>query len=186
MNYNLYEVSVGPKNEKTQKTFFVIFSILKYLNLAIIGLSLVLAISLNNLFYVIAVIFILSYLLCMFFSKKFYNFYDYSFVGGSVRIIKVVNNKIRRLTTDFDARNIISLGNLFGETYDKYIKDKNVKKLFASPNPLTENDIAIYFNKNGNDFLLLIEYDEQLIAAITKSIGAKKLDKSFIEKIKNS
>ena len=186
MNYNLYEISVSPKNDKFQKTLYIIFTILKYLNLTVIGVSLVLTVSLFTYFIVVALIFVVSYLICLYFSSKFYNYYDYSFVGGSIRIIKVVNNKMRRLTIDFDAKNIISIGNVFGETYNKYYKDKSVKNLFASPNAFTEDDIVIYFNKSGKDYLLFLQYDEGFMTVITKYIGTKKLDKDFIEKIKNS
>lgn len=185
MRNNLYEISVAPKNPGQQKTFLLIFNILKYLNLAVIGVCLVIAFSIYNLFYIVALLFVLSYILCLRISRMFYNFYDYTFVDGSIRIIKVVNNKMRRLVIKFDAKDIISVGNLFGETYNKRIKDKTVKNLFASPNPLTENDIAIYLSSGGKEYLLMLEYDEFFIVNVLRSSGINKLDKDFADKIKS-
>ena len=186
MNNNLYEVSKGPENLKFHKTLYVIFEILKYLNIIVVALALILAVSISNTFFIVVALFAGSWLLAWWVGSKFYNFYDYCYVDGSVRIIKVIHNRTRRLVINFDAKNINSYGLVDGETYAKYIKDKSVKKLYASPDGLTIEDIAVYLTSNGIDYLLLIKYDETFMATLMRNTGVRKLDKSFIEKVKNS
>jgi hypothetical protein len=187
MNKNLYEFSKGPEKEKFHKVMHIIFKILQYLNLAIVGVSLVFAFSVTNVGYFFAVVFALSAILAWFVSTKFYNFYDYSYVEGSIRVIKVLNNQTRRLVVNFDAKNIISYGNIFGETYEKRYNDKSVKKHYASPISLGENDLAILYSENGTYNLLLMPYDENFVAVLSWATGKTKMDKEFKEKlIKNA
>ena len=186
MNYNLYEFSKGPEKLKFHKTMYAIFSTLKYVNLAIIIIALIIAFSINNTGYFIAVLFLLSYILSWYVAKLFYNYYDYSFVEGSIRVIKVEHNKTRRLVVNFDAKNIISYGKVFGETFEKYNKNKTVKKYYACVDNATDNDLCIAFSNNGVDNLLIMPYDEGFLSVLIRYTGNRKLDKDFLESLKTN
>ena len=185
MNNNLYEFSKGPTNLKFHKTMYVIFSVLKYLNLTVIAFALVIGFSLNNVGYFFAVLFLASYLLSWYVARFFYNYYDYSYVDGSIRVIKVQHNKTRKLVVNFDAKNIVAIGKVFGETFEKHHKNKAVKKYYACADNATESDIRIYFSENGVNSLLIMPYDELFISVLVRYTGVRKLDKDFTETKQN-
>ena len=186
MNNNLYEFSKGPSNLIFHKVFYYLFTILKLISTCGIAFSLVLAFSIDNNWYIVALIFVLSLIITWLSTKYFYNYYDYTYVSGSVRIVKIVNNKYRRLVTDFDAKNIISFGKVFGSTYNKYADDKSVKKYYASPDAITENDICIYYYENGEKALLFMPKDDRFLYVLSRYTGNRKIDEDFLKTIKNN
>ncbi|MBO5713272.1 MAG: hypothetical protein J6R88_03640 [Clostridia bacterium] len=186
MNYNLYEFSKGPTNIKFHKLVYGMLTAFNYATILFLAVSLVIAISMDNWAYVSVAVFLGAYFLTKYILKHFYNFYDYTFVSGSVRIIKVENNKRRRLLSNFDAKNMVSLGKVGGETYTKYVSNKQITKIVACPDGVCDDDIAIYYSENGENKLLIIPFDEMFLAVLTRYTGNRKIDKDFLETLKSN
>jgi len=156
---SFYECSVGPLNEKRQKTLFIVVRILKIISIIIFVCMMIFCFMFgswkNLLFYGIATI---IPVVCLFFLQRyFYNFYDYIFVDGSIRIIKVTNNIKRKAVLIFDYKNIIKVGLTSGECKIDTNSNK-IKKIYCTPNKLTDDDIYLYVTTNGKSYLLLLQY----------------------------
>ena len=117
--------------------------------------------------------------------NKFYNFYDYNFVDGSFRILKVVNNKYRRMVAVFDKSAVQGIGLINGETYNGCIKNSSVKKLYGfNKRDKDDSEIVVLLNINNASILLFLKYNEKFISYLLRSVGVAKFDKSFIEMLK--
>ena len=180
-NSSLYEYSVGPKNQTFQKTVMIILKTLRYLNVAGCIFFAILAFAYNTYFIILAAICAVAIIVLFFGGRLFYNFYDIYYVGGSIRVTKVINNAYRRVAATFDTKDVLAVGKIFGETFEKYSKDKSVKRIYASPNRLTESDFCILCYTKFGQSLVYLQYDEKFIGYLLRGAGVKVFDKDFIE-----
>ena len=117
--------------------------------------------------------------------NKYYNFFDYNYVDNSFRILKVVNNKYRRMVAVFDKSAVHGIGLINGETHNNSIKNSNVKKLYGfNKRDKDDSEIVVLLNINGSNVLLFLKYNEKFISYMLRSVGIAKFDKSFIEMLK--
>lgn len=179
-NSSLYEYSVPPKNQTFQKTMMIMLKTFRYLNVAAFVLFFIFALFVNTYFIILAGITAVAAIVLFFGGRLFYNFYDISYVGGSIRIIKVINNAYRRLAVTFETKDILSVGKIFGETFDKYSKDKSVKRIYASASRLTECDFCVLCHTKFGQTLIFMQYDEKFIGYLLRGAGIKVFDKDFI------
>ena len=180
-NSSLYEYSVAPNNQTFQKTMMITLKAFRYLNIAACIFFLILAFGYNTYFVILAGITAVAAIVLFFGGRLFYNFYDISYVSGSVRIIKVINNAYRRLAVTFDTKDILAVGKIFGEPFDKYSKDKSVKRIYASASRLTENDFCVLCYTKFGTTIVYMQYDEKFISYLLRGAGVKVFDKDFIE-----
>ncbi len=186
MNNNMYEFSVAPVNEKFQKICYNIITVFMVLDIIIAIAALLLGLYFIDLF-ILAIMLGIVALVCFFVRKKFFNFYDYIFIDGSIRIIKVVNNTKRKKVLVFDVKDIRSIGIVGGSTYEKFINYKEVKKLYGlAKGEVMDGDYVFNVYLDGTNYLLFLRKNENFLRYIVKMIGTTKLDKDFIEEIKKS
>lgn len=176
MRKDLYEFSVGPNNLSRSKTFYVICQIMFILSIIALVLSMI---------FMTLILILTSLTSAIFFfwvKGKFYNFYDYNFVAGSIRIAKVVNNVKRRKCFLCETKDIENIGLVGGDAYLRYEKDKSYKKVFATPNAVTDDFCYIVATVEGVKYLVYLEYDETFISCIFAYTGKKVFEKELIEK----
>ena len=182
-NNNFYEYSVGPKKYKSQKAFFVTFSVLKWIFIVISVLFAYCGLFLDNGFWILTAFSVASAVLFFFAQRAFYNYYDYIFIEDEVRIIKVLNNKRRKKVLAFGVKSLEKIGLVNGKTIDKYLSQKTYKKVYCTPNTLTENDVYFIVNLDKK-YILFLEYDEMFLTNILKVGGVKLCDEEFLNMIK--
>ena len=183
MNNKYFEYAIKPKNENREKT---IKNILFALKISFIVLTVVFgyfAFMFSNLMWVLFGVFLTVSLVLNYFQHKFYCFYDLIFVDGDVSVTKVINNVKRRRLLKFSCKKIEKIGFLGGETFNKYIKDKSVKKYYVTES-LDGGDVCILID-DVDKKMLLFPYEEYFLVQVLKYAGPNKLEKQFIEKIKN-
>ena len=127
-------------------------------------------------------------------SKRdaYYLDFDYTFVTGSVRIAKIIHSKKRRALIKFEASEIIQLGKVGSDSYNKLEKSPDTKKLFATGNetPAEGKDFYYIFvnaptrkeEKKGKPFkkkLVLLECTETLMVHVMKFAQRGVLEKDF-------
>lgn len=107
--------------------------------------------------------------------------YDYTYVTGSIRISKVINNKKRSFVIKFDVRDVEMMGRYDSPTYQKY---SNITK----PTILTSNEqpdqgkAFFYIVVNCPEKkLLVLECTETFIANILKETGVRTLEKESLK-----
>lgn len=184
-NSSLYEYSVPPKNQTFQKTMMIMLKAFRYLNVAAFILFLIFAFFVNTYFIILAGITAVAAIVLFFGGRLLYNFYDISYVSGSIRIIKVINNAYRRLAVTFETKDILAVGKIFGETFDKNSKDKSVKRIYASASRLTESDFCVLCYTKFGQTIVFMQYDEKFIGYLLRGAGVKVFDKDFIEYLRS-
>lgn len=73
--------------------------------------------------------------------------YDYVFVSGELRISKVFNLNKRRLITRIDSNDVLQIGRVDSESFDRLRADPSVKEIVCTPNKETSG---------GKDFIYIL------------------------------
>ncbi len=179
MESNIYEFSLAPKKAKLQKALAITFNVISYVYFALIFLCVFMW------WFEIALVFLVQMIISMLIRNCFYIFYDYTYVDGDFRIFKLVNNKYRKRVAIFDYRNIVSIGKVGGETFNTFYRDGVTRRKYAKNRfNITENDIVVLLNHGDKQTLLFLSNDVKYTSYLVKSATVKKLDKDFIEYIK--
>ncbi len=112
---------------------------------------------------------------------KFYNCYDYIFVTGDVRIIKVVNTKRRKKVVVFDCKNVYGVGRYESETYEKIKNSPDVKVLFVPTNKYVIEKPKYYIATvvDGVKYLLVLECTEKFLSYVLSFSSKQVLEKEF-------
>lgn len=184
-NSDFYEISVSPKNEKRQKVYYIIFKIVKIFFAILAALEGVFAFTFYNPLWIPCALTVLMAVAAYYAQRTFYCFYDYTYVGGSVRVTKVINNIKRKPLASFDVKNIIEAGNIDSDFFIKNYKNKAVKKIYATNADITEKDPVFRITENGVEKILLIKFDEKFLTFVMRSAGVSKFDKEYLKLIVN-
>lgn len=111
--------------------------------------------------------------------------YDYTFVSGSVRFSKIINNVKRKSICKFDASDVMLIGNYGSEEYERIEKTPQIKKILLTSNkqPAEGKDFYyIYATVDGNKKLLLLECTESFLINFIKYRGRGVIEKDFGKK----
>ena len=185
MNNNKYfEFNISPKNEPLQRFLNRLLFVLKIVVIIITAIIAYFAFMISNPLWFLAGFTATIAVVLHLIQLRFYNFFDLIYVDGFLSVVKVYGNVRRKTLIRFDCKSIAKIGFAGGETYYQYIKDKQVKKIYTNDS-VTSNDIVLFVDDNEKR-LIFIPYDERFLSNIIKMNGISKLDKSLIEKIKNS
>ncbi len=183
MNNRYFEYGVMPKNENREKTIMTIFKVIKIIFILLLFVIGVFAFTFYNEFWILFAFLLTIVLVLHYFQCKFYNFYDFVFVDGRVSISKIINNKRRKQLISFECKTIEKIGFLDGETCNKYVKDKNVKKIYVTYTLVTK-DVCFLLNTPDKKTLILFPFNEHFLVQVLKYSGNNKLDKNFIDNLK--
>ena len=184
----LYEETAFPYDYKRQKVFYIIDKVLIGIAIAFCFLWVFLFLFSDptlEYWWVFPVFnFALSVISAVFFfliKKKFYNCYDYIFVTGDVRIVKVVNTKKRKKVLLFDSKDVYGIGRFESETFEKYKKAPGVKIIYAPTNKFVADKPKYYIGVtvDGVKYLLVLECSEKFLSHILHFSGKQVLEKEF-------
>ncbi|MBR5439533.1 MAG: hypothetical protein IKV61_04890 [Clostridia bacterium] len=179
------EVSIGPKNEKKQKTTY---TILFYLNIALIVLSIgcfINAFYVSNLFWFPFALLLFFDIVVSVFKRKCYNFYDYAFILGSVRTHVVINNKKSKPFAYFDCNKILQAGNVNSDFYVRNSYNKQYKVYVATPNELTEYDPIFLVQGEKEVKIIALQFNEKFLSKILSCSSLQKFDRDYLKLISN-
>jgi hypothetical protein len=188
MNEVYYEETAFPYDYKKQKALLVIcrvfitifmitgiFFALMTINFIPLGIE-------GFLFPLIVTIWCVLTLVLMYYVKaKLYNCYDYIFVTGDVRIIKVVNTKKRKKLVVFDSKDVFQVGRFESETYEKHKNAPGVKVVFAPTNKYVADKPKYYIGAtvDGVKHLIVLECTEKFLYYVLQFSGKHLLEKEF-------
>lgn len=179
MNEILYEECAEPKNYKTQKTFYIIYTVLMWVMIAFSVL--LLCIGFVNLLSMLPLLIISvgSAVLFAFVRTKIYYCVDCIFVSGSTRIIKVVNYKRRKKVIIYEAKEVEQMGKIGSETFEKWYNTPNVKKIYATPNKYIENGYYTVVSQSGNKYLVMLECKETYLQHLVSYTGKQVIERDY-------
>ncbi len=176
----LYEESATPKNLKFQKIIFIVYTVLIW----IFGIIDVLTLLFYPAAYWVGMIVTLVFFTgsgggVWFFRKQIYYCVDLVFVTGQTRIIKVVHFKFRRKILVFDYNEVIQVGKIGSESFEKLYATPKLKKIYATPNKYIENGYYVYLNHEGINMLVLLECKEDYLINLVNFAGRKIIEKDY-------
>ena len=180
MNEILYEECAEPKKIKTQKAFYVIYTVLMW-TMIVFSILLICFLGYSNFLssLPLLIVSIGSALLFALARTKIYYCVDCIFVSGSTRIIKVVNYKKRKKEIIYEAKEVEQLGKLGSETFEKWYNTPNIKKIYATPNKYIENGYYVVVSQNGNKYLIMLECKENYLQYLVSYTGKQVIEKDY-------
>ena len=189
-----YEESSIAKNNKNGQRKYKILQILSNIFLAIGFLCIVLTLYVP-LEGIVLWLFICAWLfICWFVLYKLKNRfnvnYDYTFVSGELRIVRVFNINKRKLLVRIQPEDIIQLGDVENNAFDSLRADPNTKTVFCVANERAEADkffMYILANTDGRT-LYVLECRETLLMHILRFVKRTVLESDYVaqEKKKGS
>lgn len=185
-----YEESSIAKNEAKGKRKYKIAHILSnvFLVIGILLLFFTLNIPVDG---IILWLFICSwFFVCWFVLFKIKNRfnvnYDYTFVSGELRIVKVFNVNKRKLLVKLQPDDIIQLGDVDNTSFDNLRADPNTKMVFCSANDEPSEDkffMYILANDNGKK-LYVLECREVLLMHMLRFLKRTTLESDYVSQEK--
>ena len=109
--------------------------------------------------------------------------YDYTFVSGELRIAKVFNINRRKLVVRIDSAEILQLGDVDNDSYDRLRADPGVKQEIVTPNPEpAEGKFFLYVLVGGNNGrkMYILECREELLVNILKFVKRGTLEPDYV------
>ena len=182
MREEFYECSVGPEKLRAQKIFYNFYRVLFALVLiAFIGTLYFWLLTGDPGFVIIMAICLLFGTVSFFLKRRLYLFYDYTYVSGEVRVIKVINGSRRKKVAVLDVKDVKQVGKTSSDSFKKLYNSKDIKKIIATPNGLgaTAQLYYVYAIIGGQETLLVLECEEKLLAFIVSTRGKDIIEKDY-------
>ncbi|MBQ7164207.1 MAG: hypothetical protein IJR61_02615 [Clostridia bacterium] len=186
MNEVRYEETAFPYDYSKQKIYYIILRVI--LGVVIAGTVLFaflsfLAVPLNEwLGPLIFIVWWVGFIVLLeFFKTKLYNCYDFIFISGDVRIIKVVNTRKRKKMIIFDSKDVFQIGRYDSETYRKIKNTPGIKTIFAPTNKSVVEAQKFYIATvlDGVKYLVVLECTEKFLRYILQYCGKPVLEKEY-------
>lgn len=182
MREEFYENSAVPQNERSQKVFYAIYQFFFVFSIIILVFSLYFYLALQD----IGFLFIIAFALiigvgCFFIKRRLLNCYDYTFVGGEIRIVQVISGKHRKLKFKFDSKNVYQVGKAGSDSYKKLSATPLIKIDVLTPNGLNAENQLFYIAAkiNGENRLLVLECKEKFISLVVARRGSTVIEKDY-------
>lgn len=124
----------------------------------------------------------------LYFLKKRLNIsYDYIFVSGELRIVKVFNVNKRKLVSRIQSENILQLGDLDNESFSRLSSNPSNKQVVCTPNfSAADGKFFMYVHVNepiGNK-LYILECREELLINILHFVKRGTLESDYVSQAK--
>lgn len=183
MKEEFYESSCAPQNSKTQKVFYIIYNIFFIIACVafVISLYLFLLFPKDFGFLVIAVFSVICGSTFFLVKRRLLCCYDYTFVSGEVRIVKVISGKRRKRFLIFDCKDVYRLGKVGSDTFEQLIKTPDIKKKMATPNGYSAVNQLYYIavRQGAENNIVILECDEKFLAFVAEKAGRSVIEKDY-------
>ena len=177
-----YEESAIGRNKKAEKTKYLILIILAIISFILAFFNafyIVYFVNIKNvnvfltilIHFIPGIILIAIGILLLKLKNRFLVDYDYTFISGSIRISKVVNNNNRFSVLKFDTSNIIKIGEYDSDYFKKVSNEPDTKLLILTSNNTPEDDKSFYYIhliKDSKKYLLVLECSKQFVINVLR------------------
>lgn len=181
MRDDFYENTAAPQNEKMQKVLYSIYNVVFAVFIIALCVFLYLLLMLGDSGFI--TLFVLSVVCAVgvfFVRRRLLTYYDYTFIGGEVRIVKVINGKTRRLFCVINCRDVFQIGREGSPSFENLCAAPNVKKRYATANG--KNVEGLYYvalSSNGEKSVIIMECDEKMLSYIAAYCGRSVIEKDY-------
>ena len=172
-----YEESANPSNLGLQKVLYILYTVLMWVS---IGASVfILYIMLFFGFDLLIILTVGSAIIFGIVKTKLYYCVDLIFVSGSTRIIKVQNFKKRKKIIVFEAKEVVQVGKITSQSFQKVSEMPNIKKIYATPNKDIEEGFYVQVLQNGQQHLIILECKETYLQYLVAETGRQVIEKDY-------
>ena len=182
MREDFYECSVAPEKERFQRILLNVYRVL----FVILVIFFVATFYLWLLTFDSGFIFLYAFALVggtgMFFLKrKLCMYFDYTYISGELRLIKVINGKSRKKYLIIDCKTITQIGKVGSDSFEKLEASKQYKLKVATPNGINYDKQLFYIacNVNNEQLLVILECEERLLSFIVANRGKSIIEKDY-------
>lgn len=115
--------------------------------------------------------------------------YDYTFVSGEIRVAKVFNVNKRKFLHRIQAEEILQLGDVEAESYDRLKADPTTKQIVLTPNSVpAEGKFFMYMLAGGGNGrkLYILECREEFLVNILKFVKRGTLASDYVSQEKKA
>lgn len=182
MREEFYENSAVPQNQKGQKILYTVYNIVFYLSIISLVFFLYMFFLFGDKGFLLLCIFPIALGVPVFFIKrKFCTCFDYTFISGEVRIVKVINGKARKKFLFFDSRDVYQLGKVGSESFEKVKVTPSIKTKMATPNGYnTQNQLYyVAITLAGEKMIVIMECEEKFLSYIVSYTGKQIIEKDY-------
>ncbi len=113
--------------------------------------------------------------------------YDYIFVSGELRIAKVMSSTRRKFIVKIGAEDVLALGDVETESFERICKDPMVKLVVCTSNAYPmKGKFFMYIHSAGQKGrnVYVLECREELLAQILRFVGRNKLAHDYVSQEK--
>ncbi len=185
MRDDLFECTAAPQNLKTQKILYTVYNVFFIIGCVVIALllylCLILDISAIPSLLIFAAFFLIFTLVCFFIKRRMLLYFDYTYVSGEVRIVKVISGKTRKKFIIVQCRDIYKIGKVGSDAFEKIYGTPGVKKKIATPNGLNAANQLYYIAAkiDGENLLIVLECEEALLSYVVKYSGRSIVEENY-------
>lgn len=192
----LYEESALNQKAKRNSVFYTIANVIFWASV-VIGLILCVDLVLNfpfvpdvGTFFLVLVWRLLPPALCAgtafvawLVTRKVNVSYDYTFVSGELRISRVFNVNKRKFMYEITSDEILQVGDVEGQNYERIVSDPNVKLLVCTPNEVPADDkffMYLLVKAGTQKQVYVLECREELLTHILKFVKRGTLEDGYV------
>ena len=175
----LYEESANPSNLKTQKIFYCLYTGFMWFMIVLAFFCFIFFTMVPQLFWFPLVFTIASAILSAVLRTKIYYCIDCIFVSGSTRIVKVVNFKKRKKVIVFEANEVMQVGKMTSDSYEKLATMTSIKKVYCTPNKYIDDGFYVHIIQNNQAYLLILECKETYLQHLVSFAGRQVIEKDY-------
>ena len=127
------------------------------------------------------------WLACFLLKRRINLSYDYTFVSGELRIAKVFNINKRKFLCRIQPEEILQLGDVENESYDRLRSDPSTKQVLFTPNAEpAEGKFFLYIlvGESGVKKLYILECREELLVNILRFVKRGILESDYVSQEK--
>lgn len=169
---NIYEQFIYSKNDGKAQIKYFSFAISATILFIIAAVSMIIA--LQQEMWALIVVTLVSGAASIFIWRKkdeAYIEYEYSYTLGELEVAKIINNKRRRILCKFECKEIEAFGKINTTAYTRYLKNPNVKKVYATFIKNAEKDVYyMYYVGKKAKYLIHFEPDEEMLSYVKKHL----------------
>ncbi len=109
--------------------------------------------------------------------------YDYTFVSGELRIVKVFNVNRRKLITRIQPEDMLQLGDVESESYARLLANTMNREVICTPNSEPAKGkffMYVYANDIAGKRLYVLECREEMLVNILKFVKRSTLESDYV------
>ena len=182
MREDFYENSVGPQKEKSQRIFYKFYTALFVLAIISFVLFLIIWSWVGDTGFVVLFAFSAIFaVVCFLVRRRLLTYFDYTFVSGEIRIIKVINGKTRRKFLIFDSKSIDQIGKVGSNSFEKLLNSPGYKVKMATPNGYNAEKqlYNVAATIDGIKQIVILECEEKFLTFIVAHRGRNVIEKDY-------